>query len=568
MDQFDLSRPDHQELLLTSLKAEIFSPCESELARLLKQLRADEYQHLASLTKKILDDENCDRLIPRWLSLIQKLDNWEVFLQINSSEIENQKKCIKKIFERKFAFDANQAKTSSLKSLKEAILNFLKIVIHCANLINLGKEPTNFIEAKTMLDVWHSFYLIPVAVFTALAFFLPPLISLGVTITVLSAVILSSYLYQKYASPLPESLPHCELIKPAEASPIMGREYEQSQIEKVFIDQSNSVFRCPLILGKPGIGKSSFARSLADKFPEKKVFYCNVSALISAQMNAAFSLISPLDQIKRKIAQRGQDILLILDEIHEAFEPQNKNFGQQLAAMIYNPSREGRVRCLGITTLELYQKTKENFSKQLTSISLGDRRFEVFILNPTDRSSTLTILRKRCEELSIEAEGQVLEKIFEFKDPNDTSSHPDLGLSIIESAHKKLISLQDGDMYLAELASYQRAKATIPFSLENAEENAHQLEQIDLNQKMLELKRNNERKSYQLFAKHQAILSSLHKSCYFAAEGSLDRKNEFLSSLWLGKFVEKNLSLSRKALPFLHLTEEILNQITKERKIS
>lgn len=567
----DFNLKQHQTLIVAALKTAYFAPVENELIRLLNPLKSGQIDDLCALTKELLQAQNCDELLKRWIPLTSTIESLNDFFRELNQNFDALKVADAVIvnFQDKFKFSSTEPNTSLIASLKHSLLNFLKIVIYCASLINLGSEPTNFIEAKTMLDVWHSFYLIPVAIFTALAFFIPPLIALGTTVALVVTVGLASYLYYSKFAPLPEKLPFCELKKPGEVNAIVGRTFEQKKLATNLESSS----KCQLIVGQPGIGKTSLALSMTNEFPHKKVFYCHIPGLIAAQ--TGFSLLTPLEQIRKKIGRHGPEMLLIWDEIDKAFEPQNQILGQQLMALFDSSSKEGVAHSIGITTEELYKKSAENLKKQVTSISLTDRRFLIFPLQPTDTDATLDIIRKRCEELALVIEDELVHKICDLEDPRGISSHPDLALDILDAAHQRLTALQKGEKRLPESVKNTRVISTASSTLDIDElcSKAAEIHAAHAEIASISSQIDQEKALYAQFYRQNALLKRIQRWTYdrakkLTADSPIPiakTRNLFLAHLLVGINLQSLVEKARTELPYLKITNQILEDIIQDR---
>ena len=555
-------------LFLAALKTSYFSPVENELKKILKQFDANELKDLLKTALIDLQETNPAIIINRLIKVLDLSQLEEVYqLDDPTFELANAfddiKLILKQVTKNRTSPSETPEKKGLLGGLKKAVLNFLKIIVYCARLINLGTEPTNFIEAKTMLDVWNFFYLIPVAIFTALAFFVSPLISIAVTVAVIAIILLAAYIYSTKFSPVPETLPHCELIKPSHSQQILGREKEQLKLESELENPDN---KNVLLVGHPGTGKTSLASFLAKKYPEKKVFYSHIGDLIQAE--TGFAILSPLEQIIKKMGHHKDKIILVLDEFGKAFEPAHKKLGDQLMSLLDSSPGHSLSGCIGITTLETYRKNIQNNNE------LEGRRLRPLFIKSTDRKQTVSILKRHQAKLGVLCADGILERIYSAKKNIPNRYHPDLALDIFNRCHKKLSTLQKGEEFYPKLAKRKARKAKVITQISEDATNIVNLKEyakkilkrktkVAKTKKKIEQHRQRYKTYHQLrqqhdwFFKKTATLSS-------SSLTSVKSKKELLLYFLGANILQMNLSSMQNDLPYLEINEAILEKVLKE----
>lgn len=172
--------------------------------------------------------------------------------------------------------------------------------------------------------------------------------------------------------------------------PVIGREKE---IERICQILSRRKKNNPILIGEPGVGKSSIAEGLAIKIANgeapftlrDKVIYTLDLALVVAgtKYRGQFE-----ERIKGLIAEleKNPHIILFIDEIHTIAGAGNSEGGLD-ASNIFKPAlARGEIQCIGATTLEEYRKYIE-------ADGALERRFQKIFIEPTSEKESLHILQ-------------------------------------------------------------------------------------------------------------------------------------------------------------------------------
>ncbi|MBO7277223.1 MAG: ATP-dependent Clp protease ATP-binding subunit [Bacteroidales bacterium] len=181
-----------------------------------------------------------------------------------------------------------------------------------------------------------------------------------------------------------------EAAKRGQLDPVIGREKE---IERICQILSRRKKNNPILIGEPGVGKSSIAEGLAIRIAnnlapytlQNKIIYTLDLALMVAgtKYRGQFE-----ERIKGLISEleRNRNIILFIDEIHTIAGAGNSEGGLD-ASNIFKPAlARGEIQCIGATTLEEYRKHIE------TDGAL-ERRFQKIYIEPTSEAEALHILQ-------------------------------------------------------------------------------------------------------------------------------------------------------------------------------
>jgi ATP-dependent Clp protease ATP-binding subunit ClpB len=172
----------------------------------------------------------------------------------------------------------------------------------------------------------------------------------------------------------------------------------------------------PVLIGEPGVGKTSIAEGLAQRIVNRDVPASLIARLFSLDMGALMAgakykgeyeerVKAVLNEIE-KSAEDGVGVILFIDELHLIMTGRGAEGGGMDAANLFKPLlARGKLRyilssyralvlyinivsyrCIGATTLSEYRKYIE------TDTAL-ERRFAQVIINEPSVSETISILR-------------------------------------------------------------------------------------------------------------------------------------------------------------------------------
>ena len=172
--------------------------------------------------------------------------------------------------------------------------------------------------------------------------------------------------------------------------PVVGREKEIDRICQVLSRRKKNN---PILIGEPGVGKSSIAEGLAIKIANNQVPYTlskkTIYTLDLALVVAGTKYRGQFEErIKGLIAEleKNPNIILFIDEIHTIAGAGNSEGGLD-ASNIFKPAlARGEIQCIGATTIEEYRKYIE-------SDGALERRFQKIFIEPTSEDEALHILK-------------------------------------------------------------------------------------------------------------------------------------------------------------------------------
>lgn len=183
-----------------------------------------------------------------------------------------------------------------------------------------------------------------------------------------------------------------DLTKMAEdgkLDPIVGREKEIERVSQILSRRKKNN---PILIGEPGVGKSSIAEGLALKIVQRKVsrllFNKRVVTLDLALMVAGTKYRGQFEErVKALMAEleKEPDVILFIDEIHTMIGAGGAS-GSLDASNMFKPAlARGEIQIIGATTLDEYRKHIEKDGAL-------ERRFQKVIIEPATTDESIQIL--------------------------------------------------------------------------------------------------------------------------------------------------------------------------------
>ena len=183
-----------------------------------------------------------------------------------------------------------------------------------------------------------------------------------------------------------------DLTKMAEdgrLDPIVGREKEIERVSQILSRRKKNN---PILIGEPGVGKSSIAEGLALRIVERKVsrllFNKRIVMLDLASMVAGTKYRGQFEErIKALMSEmeKEPDVILFIDEIHTMIGAGGAS-GSLDASNMFKPAlARGEIQIIGATTLDEYRKHIEKDGAL-------ERRFQKVTVEPATPEETIQIL--------------------------------------------------------------------------------------------------------------------------------------------------------------------------------
>lgn len=183
-----------------------------------------------------------------------------------------------------------------------------------------------------------------------------------------------------------------DLTKMAEEGkldPVVGREKEIERVSQILSRRKKNN---PILIGEPGVGKSSIAEGLALRIIERKVsrilYNKRVVTLDLASLVAGTKYRGQFEERMKAVMnelEKNTDVILFIDEIHTIIGAGGAS-GSLDASNMFKPAlARGEIQCIGATTLDEYRQYIEKDGAL-------ERRFQKVIIEPATEEESFQIL--------------------------------------------------------------------------------------------------------------------------------------------------------------------------------
>lgn len=181
------------------------------------------------------------------------------------------------------------------------------------------------------------------------------------------------------------------LAKAGKLDPVIGRTNEIERISQILGRRRKSN---PILIGEPGVGKTSLVEGLAQRIVSgdvpahligKKLLELDLSGLVAGtKYRGQFEerVKGILDEL-----EASSNIIIYIDEIHTMVGAGGGSGSMDAANMMKPALARGGIQCIGATTLEEYRKHIEKDGAL-------ERRFQKVIVEPSTAEETLEILKQ------------------------------------------------------------------------------------------------------------------------------------------------------------------------------
>lgn len=181
------------------------------------------------------------------------------------------------------------------------------------------------------------------------------------------------------------------LAKEDKLDPVIGREKEIERVSQILSRRKKNN---PLLIGEPGVGKSSIAEGLALRIQQKKVsrvlFNKRVVTLDLASLVAGTKYRGQFEERMKAIMtelEKNRDVILFIDELHTIVGA-GSSTGSLDASNMFKPAlARGEIQCIGATTLDEYRQYIEKDGAL-------ERRFQKVMVEPTSIEESIQILNQ------------------------------------------------------------------------------------------------------------------------------------------------------------------------------
>ena len=181
------------------------------------------------------------------------------------------------------------------------------------------------------------------------------------------------------------------MAKEGKIDTVIGREDEIRRMVQILSRRKKNN---PVLIGEPGTGKTTVVEGLAKRIIEgdvpeniknKQLIALDLSAMVAGAMYRG-QFEERLKNFVKSIIESAGEIILFIDELHMIVGAGNMEGQMDVANMIKPELARGRMKVIGATTLNEYQKYIEKDAAL-------ERRFQQVYISEPNVEDTITILR-------------------------------------------------------------------------------------------------------------------------------------------------------------------------------
>ncbi|MBR2204534.1 MAG: ATP-dependent Clp protease ATP-binding subunit [Prevotella sp.] len=170
---------------------------------------------------------------------------------------------------------------------------------------------------------------------------------------------------------------------------VVGREKEIQRLQEILCRRKKNN---PVLIGEPGVGKSSIVEGLAQMIAERMTSpVLHNKRLVSLDLSSMVAGTKYRGQFEERIKNlikelaENPDIIIFIDEIHTIIGAGNAQGSMDAANMLKPALARGTVQCIGATTTDEYRKSIEKDGAL-------ERRFQKILVEPSSPEETIHIL--------------------------------------------------------------------------------------------------------------------------------------------------------------------------------
>lgn len=180
------------------------------------------------------------------------------------------------------------------------------------------------------------------------------------------------------------------LAAKGQLDPVIGRDDEIERIVQILARRTKNN---PVLIGEPGVGKTSIVEGLAQKMAKGEISDVlaekRLLALDMASVVAGTKYRGEFEQRLKNIIDElsaAQNAIIFIDELHTIIGAGAAEGSIDASNMLKPALARGEVQCIGATTFDEYRKYIE-------ADTALERRFQPVVADPPDVDQTITILK-------------------------------------------------------------------------------------------------------------------------------------------------------------------------------
>lgn len=249
----------------------------------------------------------------------------------------------------------------------------------------------------------------------------------------------------------------------ASCAPMIGRNEELKRVQQILGRRHKNN---PLLVGKPGVGKTAIVEGLARTIlshdapsflRHKRIYSLELGSLVAGTMYRG-DFEQRIKQLVEEVRHR-EDVILFIDEIHTLVGAGSS--GQPLdAANILKPAlARGDIRCIGATTWDEYQKhiaSDQALARRFQSVTVGEPSVD-------ETRQILSGVKNSFEQFHrVSITQEALEAALSLADRYLThTSFPDKAIDLLDEASSSVVMRTPPDPKLGDKRDKKKAIADL-----------------------------------------------------------------------------------------------------------
>jgi ATP-dependent Clp protease ATP-binding subunit ClpB len=189
-----------------------------------------------------------------------------------------------------------------------------------------------------------------------------------------------------------------DLARKGKMDPVMGRDDETRRVIEILLRRSKNN---PVLIGKPGVGKTAIVESLAQRIvshdvPESlqrcRVFTLDVGFLVAGTRSRG-EIQERLKAVLEEATRSNGRVILFLDELHSILGADEADGGLDAGHLLKPSLARGGLPCIGATTAEAYREVVARdpaLERRFQPVSVGEPSIEEAV-------AILRVLKERYE---------------------------------------------------------------------------------------------------------------------------------------------------------------------------
>jgi ATP-dependent Clp protease ATP-binding subunit ClpA len=181
------------------------------------------------------------------------------------------------------------------------------------------------------------------------------------------------------------------LVENGTIEPFGGREEEIARVTHILMRRTKNN---PLLLGKPGVGKTAIVHGLAELILKKQVppglqgkriLALDLASLLSGTSHRG-ELEKRLRDLVRDLERQGSESILFIDEVHMLIQANGAEGALNVSDILKPALARGELQVIGATTWSEYEK-------YLRPDAALDRRFQPVLVDEPTPAAALAMLK-------------------------------------------------------------------------------------------------------------------------------------------------------------------------------